>query len=402
MIMKPQSYCIFVLLIVLSARTFSMTKQYPKDKSQLEQEVKSILRRSNVDMRSDVEKVFMLGDIYYLQGNFKKAKYYFTEGLKVNSWNLPFQLKLARILLSENQKPLAVEKANFVYEYAEDESLIKGSVELLGELGEDITRPNLDVVSSDKSITIALVPLGKVNMLLLEEVAAEAEEILGLNFIIYDLKISDLGPPDRPYAVRRMSKLYESILKNADKNELERLKRYVGDLNTDSLSYEMEKEFVLRFLKSQFSNDEYNTFIENLDKQEKQGQYNAGRLTRYLINHRSEIPGYVDGCLAITNEDIYDNDYNFLFGQAGPQYGTMSYCRFTADFNDDDPNRPRLRKRTLKQCISSTFFIVGIKRCTSPTCARAYPHDLSEHDRKSISICNWCKEQLTQVKKTHP
>ncbi|MHC4292488.1 MAG: hypothetical protein ACYSTR_09790, partial [Planctomycetota bacterium] len=100
--------------------------------------------------------------------------------------------------------------------------------------------------------------------------------------------------------------------------------------------------------------------------------------------------------IGITKEDIYAKDYNFLFGWGGKGYDIMSYHRFTADFNNDKPNRPLLVKRTLKQCISSTFRTLGIQRCTSPTCARAYPNDLTEHDRKAVELCDWCKEWLKE------
>lgn len=33
----------------------------------------------------------------------------------------------------------------------------------------------------------------------------------------------------------------------------------------------------------------------------------------------------------------------------------------------------------------------GIQCCTDPTCARAYPHSLEEHDAKSEALCPACQ-----------
>ncbi len=98
--------------------------------------------------------------------------------------------------------------------------------------------------------------------------------------------------------------------------------------------------------------------------------------------------------LGITSVDIYARDYNFLFGWANRLCGIMSYCRFTADFNDDIPNQERLVKRALMQSQSSVGLIYGLKRCTDPTCARAYPNSLSEHDAKKGTLCSECRKNF--------
>jgi predicted Zn-dependent protease len=72
----------------------------------------------------------------------------------------------------------------------------------------------------------------------------------------------------------------------------------------------------------------------------------------------------------------------------------MSYHRFTADFNKEDQNRPRLVRRALKQAVSSSFFVLAIPRCTNPLCIRAYPHSLAELDNKGNEICSSCLNKL--------
>jgi predicted Zn-dependent protease len=90
---------------------------------------------------------------------------------------------------------------------------------------------------------------------------------------------------------------------------------------------------------------------------------------------------------------MFEEKTNFLFGYAynkGP-IAVISYRRFTADFNSDVPNRPRLIKRTAKQALSSIGFMLGVARCNDPTCPRAYPHSLAEHDAKSMNLCPACR-----------
>ena len=69
----------------------------------------------------------------------------------------------------------------------------------------------------------------------------------------------------------------------------------------------------------------------------------------------------------------------------------MSYHRFTAKFDGDLPNQKRLVKRIKMQALASIGHIFRIKRCSNPTCARAYPHSLPEHDAKEGTLCAQCE-----------
>ena len=103
--------------------------------------------------------------------------------------------------------------------------------------------------------------------------------------------------------------------------------------------------------------------------------------------------------MGVADVDVFRDDLNFLFGQAenNGHHAMIAYRRFTAEFNHDRPNRARLIDRTLKQSLSSLGFMLGLGRCTDPTCARAYPHDLSEHDAKSTDLCDDCRTGLERA-----
>jgi predicted Zn-dependent protease len=99
------------------------------------------------------------------------------------------------------------------------------------------------------------------------------------------------------------------------------------------------------------------------------------------------------GILGVTSNDMYENDYNFLFGWAQKGLGVISYARFLLG----NPTDEQFEKRTVMQALSSIGFVVGIPRCTNPTCARAYPDSLDEQDRKDDKLCNECRENLRKL-----
>jgi len=73
--------------------------------------------------------------------------------------------------------------------------------------------------------------------------------------------------------------------------------------------------------------------------------------------------------------------------------GVMSTLRFELG-----AKKARLIERAAKQALSSTGFVLGIKRCEGKECARAYPASLEEHDQKPGSLCAVCRENVARRK----
>ena len=115
------------------------------------------------------------------------------------------------------------------------------------------------------------------------------------------------------------------------------------------------------------------------------------QLSRRFRNYSNDP--YCLGILGVTSNDIYENDYNFLFGWARKGFGVISYARFSLG----NPTYEQFEKRTIMQALSSVGFVIGIPRCTYPNCARAYPNSLAEQDRKDDRLCNECRENLREV-----
>ena len=97
--------------------------------------------------------------------------------------------------------------------------------------------------------------------------------------------------------------------------------------------------------------------------------------------------------LGITPCDLFGGTSNYLFGAAstGKFLGVVSLHRFRAAFNDEAPKRERFTERLLKQSLSTIGFMLGVPRCNTPECARAYPQSIAEHDQKPATLCPTCR-----------
>jgi predicted Zn-dependent protease len=396
---RSQSILIACLILtVLSALCCGQTTVSKAEIRELEDRVKALLEQSNVSRRSGIDDVFRLADIYHDQGKTVDAIMLYKEGLKVDPWRLEHQIKLAKILADRNDKEAGIEKAQLVYTYAEDESLIRQAEKLLAELGQRITPPSPgDAPRPDARMRIMLVRIGNVNDTLLEEVRAQLEKKMEIRYDICPRHISG-GKIDRSYAARWIDSLFQRIRASEPQANFERLLGRMRLKEKDLDTYEGKKSLVQYYLRLAVPEKEFIQFCEQLAEEEKQGQRDASRLIVNLRRHFSlKSDDHIKGYLGVTEEDIYSEDFNFLFGLGSPGFAVMSYHRFSSDFDQSKPNRPRLVLRSVKQCISSSFHIFEIPRCTMPTCARAYPNDLEEHDRKNNEICSGCKKRLVKI-----
>ena len=136
----------------------------------------------------------------------------------------------------------------------------------------------------------------------------------------------------------------------------------------------------------------------NLDKGMKQlaaaeKQWDINDLLNTLRSAAASYRNNKTYFLGVANLDAFADNSNFIFGIAENNafHAIITYRRFTGDFYGINPNRKRLVARTLKQSLSSIGFMLGVPRCSTPTCARAYPNSLDEHDAKSTDLCETCK-----------
>lgn len=98
-------------------------------------------------------------------------------------------------------------------------------------------------------------------------------------------------------------------------------------------------------------------------------------------------PGVI-GVIGVTHRDITAPEMNFLFGHADPatRAGVMSYLRFVGD-----GTRDIVAHRAAVQALSTAGVLLGLGRCQQVACARAYPANLEEHDKKQEQFCSDCR-----------
>lgn len=376
----------------------SISGQQGKEKSieELRQEADRLLRLPNVDVRAQVNIVFETAQRLTEIGKNKEALKYYLEGLEVMPWSLENQLACAKLLLLKGDEQLGKEKLELVAEYAEDGRLV---VKALESLGRDIRKmceeiQPLHKIAGDDYVLV-LIPMGEVDGLLLREVAEDLQNELGISVILQKAEV-DFPVHHRDaresYIKNLRSWSYQIIETPIGKSALAMCNTTADELKDDRQLIRVCKQII----SLQSGKDKARDFLERLESLSERNQWDADELQEALQAavklYRTEKVGY----LGITQKDIFAKDYNFLFGWAWQRLGVMSYHRFRADFNQETPNRQRLRKRTLKQCLSSASHIFGIPRCTNPLCARAYPNDLKEHDAKGDHLCSICKRSLQE------
>jgi predicted Zn-dependent protease len=292
------------------------------------------------------------------------------------------------MLAKKGKQKKAEEKAALVFEYAETDELIESARKILRK-GPPAKFAGMSRLPGT-NYCVVLVPFQGCDKWLIARIRGELSTTLHIPVFIQT--INTKYPPysrDRRQAI--INRLRRQLIENMKDIQV------ADDMKNLGLTKEHLKENgnVLRLMKYMLRNsgaDKIAQFYAYLkDSIGKDPQWDADQLKDTLFQAVAPYRRKNVAYLGITPVDMYANDYNFLFGWANTSGGIMSYCRFTADFNDDIPNQNRLIKRTLMQSLASVGHIYGIKRCTDPTCARAYPNSLSEHDAKKGTLCSECK-----------
>jgi tetratricopeptide (TPR) repeat protein len=304
-------------------------------------------------------------------------------------------LDLAKKLLAENRIQEAVEAARPVYDLAEEESLISEAEVILRRDGAFVPTP-AGAAAVERAVQIVIVPLGKPSLTVLRELKAGLTEKMGMNFVIHPTR-QEIGPHDRTYATVYASDVFNGMRQQLGEINFAPVKDALGFGDQPLDSPEDQLQFIDALLASSGTagRDQREQFAAILAQSGKIKQYDTQRLIKQLIQgFRIYGKAAIKGVLFVTDQDLYEKDGRFLFGAAWPGYGIISYRRFTAAFNNEAPNRPRLIARTLKQALSSANFIFDIPRCNDPQCARAFSPSVKEQDRKSTDLCAVCKERL--------
>lgn len=384
---------ILTLVLIITSRVFSNEIQ-TNSLNELRAQADKVLAQTNVSSRADVDVVFKLIDRLLDKNQFDEAEKYIVQGLELFPWNLKYQMIYAELLANSGRREKAEEKATLVFEYGENEELIERARKFL----------NKDPLPEFKKIStlpgtnhcVVLIPLQGCDRWLIVRIKKELSATLGIPVYVQTINMKfPVFSRDRRSII--IDQIKQRLIEDINDYQITDAMK---DLNLTKADLDKEDNIIklMKYLLRSYDTRSVEKFEAELeDSRGKEPQWNADKLQTMLfipvMPYRRKNVAY----LGITSADIYAKDYNFLFGWANRLSGIMSYHRFTAKFNDETPNQEKLVKRTLMQCLSSVGLIYGVKRCTDPTCARAYPHSLTEHDAKKGTLCPECKERFRTI-----
>jgi predicted Zn-dependent protease len=388
--MTKSAFAIIILVLILwTPSVFSDEMQLTTLTTEaLKEKADKVLSLANVSARTEISVVFELVDRLLEEDRLKDAEKYVARALQHFPWNLKYQMTYAEILEKNGLHAEAKEKAELVFKHAETDELVDRSRKLLNTYRKT-QFPAISPIETDR-FSFVLIPFVDCDKWLLIRIKENLAAILGIDVYIQTVNV-DPPPANRDMQQLMIDTLRKRLIKQAGDAQVTASLKELG-LTRSDLSQEENVLKMIRNLMRKYNPDEIKAFEVYLKESAgKNKQWDADTLQTLLFKAVRPSRRIKVGYLGVTSLDIYAKDYNFLFGWASPLGGIMSYHRFKADFNEEIPNKERLVKRTLMQCLSSAGFIFGVRRCTTPTCARAYPHSLAEHDAKDAKLCPACR-----------
>jgi predicted Zn-dependent protease len=403
-LMTLSRFCLFNLIVISSLLCGCTEKLVPDlppvaapEKPTLEQlkpDVDRLLAsQDNVMIRRRIGDVFALVDLLQAAGMQDEELRYMEVALQHNAWALDYQMRYAELMGQRGDMDVARQKAKLVREYAEQDDLFERAQRLLGEnLLPSV--PAIQLLQGDAPMLV-LVPVGDVDRCVLYDLSKELSAALSIPVILQDAHVRvpkfKRDPVQRHFAQVRTNLLAE-IKQNVRLNMFLRQRGIGPKVLQNGQAVIAACRYLA--LESGGTNGlaQFDAGLRRLERMPKQWDFDE-----LLSNLRTGVQPYLKQriyFMGIANLDAYADQSNFLFGTAekGGPHAMISYRRFTAEFNEENPNRKRLVERSLKQALSSFGFMLGVDRCSDPTCARAYPHNLEEHDAKARELCPRCRQ----------
>jgi len=162
----------------------------------------------------------------------------------------------------------------------------------------------------------------------------------------------------------------------------------LGDISEDLLT------FVSAELREQFGVMTETLLSVDLPK----GMFNAIRQqypSPLVLKFLSEkFPGRV---LGITDQDLYAESLNFVFGQAyfNGKVAVISIHRLNPTFYKQKPNTKILITRAVKEAVHEVAHNFGLDHCQDVKCVMSFSNTVGDVDRKNKDLCRPCQLKLS-------
>ena len=126
---------------------------------------------------------------------------------------------------------------------------------------------------------------------------------------------------------------------------------------------------------------------------EARGQYLSTVILRSLMPF---IPPDALRLLAITDEDLFVPQLNFVFGEAAidGRVCIISLHRLRPEFYGQQPDKSLFTERALKEAIHELGHTFGLRHCPNPQCVMFFSNMIEDTDRKSAHFCEETTRKL--------
>jgi predicted Zn-dependent protease len=384
--------CLIIIIVFYNGLTIikvpAQQDAVPKEElsiNELEIIVNNAEKQGNVSARSHINQYWQLVDLYLKKKDYKNAYNIIIKGLKLDSWNYKYQKIASEIEVMNQEYEKAYYRLNFIINNLNElDDIYNESLRQIKKINiekADLTPINLP----GHYVYIATYP--NLNSDVVDVLSARVSEEYGIEVktINVGLKESEENIRDRQLDI--YNEITDDIYLRYSKENIDIFLQQIGVSDEAMNTREGKRKFVYALLNQ---NDNGRSQWEEIELLKSQCSSDAllDQLSRRFMDYSND-PRCL-GILGVKSNDIYENDYNFLFGWARKGLGVISYARFLLG----NPKDEQFEKRTVMQALSSIGFVMGIPRCTNPTCVRAYPNSLDEQDRKDDKLCNECRENL--------
>jgi predicted Zn-dependent protease len=349
-------------------------------------------------IRRGIADVFTLIDLLVAAGRQDEAVGYMIAALKLNSWALNYQMQYAEIMEQRGEAEQAKEKATLVLDYAEQDDLCERAQRLL----DHQVLPAIPAIqeAQDGRTTLVLVPVGSVDRYVLYELQKELSATLPISVVLQDAHVT-VPEFKRDPVSKHLAEVRSNLLAGV-KQDL-RLASFLRQKGLTETALQQDGGVIVACRYLSFENGgtnaltQFDTGMQQLANAPKQWD-----VIDLLSSLKTAVRAFGSSnvyFMGVADLDAFLDQSNYIFGTAeiNGRHAVITYRRFTAQFTGENPNRKRLDDRTLKQALSSFGLMLGAERCSTPTCARAYPHNLAEHDAKSREPCPTCRRAFEQT-----
>lgn len=381
---------LLVLLFVASCGKVSTTKQY--DVNVLELEAEEIDSMYNVSARKYVDVYFKLSDAYFSMKEYKKSYNAVKKGLRLDSQNILYQLRAAELEIIIKDYTASYQRVQYILSINNNEDVVDKCNKILKLILKEKIDVNKKVVSPMYTKKVIIIFFPDVKELYSKSIMERIEQEFKVEIIEMHTDEEENGKNERDGLDDYLITSINDIYKNNSKSVIDDfLSRY--NLKGEELD---KRENRIIFIKSAFLDSgkteaEWDRFLQQFSI-----QYDANILLEQIKSLALSVnKDDVIGVLAITSRDIYsgENDNNYLFGLSKDNIAVMSLKRFETDQTINTV----IIKRIVMQSLTSMGHIIGIPRCTTKACARAYADSLNEQDLKDDILCFECIKNINDV-----